>query len=196
MLPQWTYCSAAMEHSSRCSFHLPRLSTTLPTFPLTVRRDLLSTSLALRQTVDYVHAALRMRRPDEAEKLLLFQRCLPALMDSRVCISTAQTRVSFVERQAFTALRKGDADLDYGFSRIMEKASLCRVCPAMRSRPRSLAGQGGSLESQGDAQSVLPLLRRRPWKPYTTLPCWLWRGVGGRWRRRNKCRSSCGSRPL
>ena len=130
-----------MEHFSRCSFHLPRLYAPLPTFPFTVRRDLLSSSLALRQTVDYVLAALRMRRPDEAEKLLVFQRCLPALMDSRVCLSTAQTRLSFGEKQAFAALRKGDADLAYGFFRVMEEASLCRVCPAVCSCPRSLAGR-------------------------------------------------------
>ena len=125
------------------SFHLPHLLTTLLTFPLTVRRDLLSSSHALRQTVDYVLASLRlrMRGPDEAEKLLLFQRCLPALMECRMYLSTAPTRLSCDEEQAFARLRKGDVDLAYGFSSVMGKASLCRVCPAMRSRPRSLAGQ-------------------------------------------------------
>ena len=100
-----------------------------------------SPALTLRQTVDYVLAALRMRRPDEAEKLLLFQRCLPALMECRMYLSTAPTRLPCDEKQAFARMMKGDVDLAYGFSSVMEKASLCRVCPAMRSCPRCLAGR-------------------------------------------------------
>ena len=99
-------------------------------------------SLALRQTLDYVLAALRMRRPDEAEKLLLFQRCLPALMECRVCLSTAQTRLSYGEKQALAALSKGDADLDFGFYCIAANSSLCWVCPAMPCR-KEVRQRGG-----------------------------------------------------
>ena len=90
--------------------------------------------------MDYVLAALRMRRPDEAEKLILFQRCLPALMECRMYLSTAPTQLSDDEEQAFARMRKGEVEVAYGFSSVMEKASLCRVCPAMRSHPISLAG--------------------------------------------------------
>ena len=98
-------------------------------------------ALALRQTVDYVLAALRLRRPDEAEKLLLFQRCLPVLMECRMYLSTAPTRLPCGEEQAFARMRRVDVDLAYGFASVMEKVSLCRVCPAMRSPPRGMAGR-------------------------------------------------------
>ncbi len=83
-----------------------------------------------------------MKRPREAEKLLLFQRCLPALMECRFCLSKAQTRLSYGEKQALAALREGDADLDFGFDSIAANRSLCWVCPAMpcRKEVRQLGG--------------------------------------------------------
>ncbi len=85
----------------------------------------------------YVLAAVHMRRPDEAEKLLLIQRCLPALMDCRMYLSTALNWLSCHEEQAFAALRERDGDVAYGFSGIMNKGSLSRVCPATTCRPRN-----------------------------------------------------------
>ena len=83
-----------------------------------------------------------MKRPCEAEKLLLFQRCLPALMKCRLCLSNAQTRLSYGEKQALTALSKGDADLDFGFNSITANRSLCWVCPAMPCR-KEVRQRGG-----------------------------------------------------
>ena len=79
-----------------------------------------------------------MRRPDEAEKLLLFQRCLPALMDCRIYLSTSPTLLSYDEEQAFAALTKRDVDLAYGLSQSYGKwlallgvlCSLGWICPA------------------------------------------------------------------
>ena len=141
---------------------------------------LLSFSHALRQILDYVLVALRMRRPDEAEKLLLFQRLLPALMESRVYQSNAQTRLSHEKKLLFDAVRKCDTDLACGFSLFDEDmAWLSWVCPAIPCCPRKLVARWFVKASKMPKYVGLGTGLWRPYAPFL----WLWRGMRMRRRR-------------
>lgn len=66
--------------------------------------------------MDFTHYQPPAWRLDDAEKMVLFQRLLPALFECHAQLSVVRSKLSPGEARLFAALAEGDRDLHAGCS--------------------------------------------------------------------------------